>query len=96
MKYLSIDIETTGLDPLKDQLLSFGAIIEDTENPLPFDEIPKFHAAIKRNRIEGDLFAINMNKELIENKLKIYKLIQSLKVTPPHNRTRVNIDVDPQ
>jgi len=66
MKYLSIDIETTGLDPLKDQLLSFGAIIEDTENPLPFDEIPKFHAAIKRNRIEGDLFAINMNKELIE------------------------------
>jgi oligoribonuclease len=66
MKYLSIDIETTGLDPLNDQLLSFGAIIEDTENPLPFDEIPKFHAAIKRNRIEGDLFAINMNKELIE------------------------------
>lgn len=66
MKYLSIDIETTGLDPLKDQLLSFGVIIEDTENPLPFDEIPKFHAAIKRNRIEGDLFAINMNKELIE------------------------------
>ena len=66
MKYLSIDIETTGLDPLNDQLLSFGAIIEDTENLLPFDEIPKFHVAIKRNRIEGNLYAINMNKNLIE------------------------------
>ena len=66
MKYLSIDIETTGLDPLKDQVLSFGAILEDTTNPLPFDEIPKFHAAIRRNRIEGDLFAINMNKKLLE------------------------------
>ena len=66
MKYISIDIETTGLDPLKDQVLSFGAILEDTTNPLPFDKIPKFHAAIKRDRIEGGLYAINMNKKLLE------------------------------
>lgn len=37
-----------------------------------------------------------MNKELVEHKMKINKLVQTLKVTPPHNRTRVNIDVDPQ
>jgi len=66
MKYISIDIETTGLDPLKDQVLSFGAILEDTTNPLPFDKISKFHAAIKRDRIEGGLYAINMNKKLLE------------------------------
>ena len=66
MKYISIDIETTGLDTLRDQVLSFGAILEDTTNPLPFDEIPKFHAAIKRDRIEGGLYAINMNKKLLE------------------------------
>ncbi len=66
MKYLSIDIETTGLDPVNDQILSIGAIIEDTENPLSFDEIPKFHGVIKRNRIEGGLYAINLNRDLLE------------------------------
>ena len=66
MKYISIDIETTGLDPINDQILSIGAIIEDTENLLPFDEIPKFHGVIKRNRIEGGLYAINLNRDLLE------------------------------
>lgn len=66
MKYISIDIETTGLDSELDQVLSIGAIIEDTENQLPFNEIPKFHGVIKRNRIEGGLYAINLNKDLLE------------------------------
>ena len=66
MKYLSIDIETTGLDRENDQILSIGAIVEDTNNLLPFDEIPKFHVAIKRENISGSLFAINLNRELIQ------------------------------
>jgi len=66
MKYVSIDIETTGLDPVNDQVLSIGAIIEDTDNPLGFEDIPKFHGVIKRNRIEGGLYAINLNRELLE------------------------------
>lgn len=66
MRYLSIDIETTGLDPDSCEILSIGAIIEDTENILPFEEVPKFHCAIDRKSIRGDLFATNMNKELIE------------------------------
>jgi hypothetical protein len=65
MKYLSIDIETTGLDRENDQILSIGAIVEDTNNLLPFDEIPKFHAAIKRENISGSMFAINLNRMLI-------------------------------
>lgn len=65
MKYISIDIETTGIDPNKDQILSIGAIIEDTNNPLPFEECPKFHVALVNDRIEGSPFALNMNKELI-------------------------------
>ncbi len=55
-----------------------------------------FVAKINHYHIRIFTIKLAMNKELIENKLKIYKLIQSLKVTPPHNRTRVNIDVDPQ
>ena len=65
MKYVSIDIETTGLDPERNDILSVGLIIEDTENKLSFEEIPKLHIAIKHQEVTGSLFAINMNKELI-------------------------------
>jgi oligoribonuclease len=67
MRYISIDIETTGLDPEKYDVLSIGAIIEDTNNKLPYEELPKFHAAIKRQEITGSPFAINMNRDLIES-----------------------------
>jgi oligoribonuclease len=67
MKYVSIDIETTGINREKCQVLSIGAVIEDTNNPLPIKELPKFHAAIiGREGLYGEPFALNMNKDLIE------------------------------
>ena len=69
MKFISIDTETTGLNPETCQLLSIGAIVEDTEKKLPFDQIPKFHCAIlrgERDILQGELFALNMNKDIIE------------------------------
>jgi hypothetical protein len=65
MKYISIDIETTGLDPEFCNVLSIGAIIEDSANPLPYEECPKFHAAILRHELYGSPRAITMNAELI-------------------------------
>jgi oligoribonuclease len=67
MKYISIDIETTGLDPENCDVLSIGAIIEDSANPLPYDECPKFHAAILRHELSGSPRAITMNAGLIES-----------------------------
>jgi len=67
MKYISIDLETTGLDPENCQILTIGAVIEDTNNIKPMEELPTFHAAILHRRIEGSPFAINMNKEIIES-----------------------------
>ena len=64
MKYISIDLETTGLEKDRYQILSFGAMIEDTENKLPLSEIPKFHAAILHNELTGSPFALNMNKKI--------------------------------
>lgn len=66
MKYISIDIETTGLNPLTCNTLSIGAIIEDTNNPVPYEELPKFHVAILHEELQGSPFAINMNRDLIE------------------------------
>lgn len=65
MVYASIDIETSGLDEEKNCVLSIGAIIEDTEKQLPFDEIPKFNAMVIQREISGAPRALNMNRDLI-------------------------------
>lgn len=65
MKYVSIDIETTGINPDCDDILSVGAVIEDTNDFKHASELPSFHYGIIRERISGSTFAINMNKALI-------------------------------
>lgn len=65
MRYLSIDIETSGLDRDLHKVLSIGAIFEDTEKKLPYEEVPKFHAAVLQREITGSPFAINLNAQLI-------------------------------
>ena len=65
MIYVSIDIETSGLNHDMNHVLSIGAIIEDTNKKLPFEEIPKFNAIVLQNNIQGSPRAITMNKEII-------------------------------
>ena len=65
MIYVSIDIETSGLDHEKHKTLSIGAIIEDTEKKLPFDECPKFNAIVLQNEIVGSPRALTMNQHII-------------------------------
>jgi len=68
MRYLSIDIETTGLNPDTCQILSIAGILEDTENPLDFDEIPKFHFYIhNHDGIKGEPYAIILNHGIIKH-----------------------------
>jgi oligoribonuclease len=76
MIYVSIDIETTGLDNENTQVLSIGLVVEDTNNLKPFDELPKLEVAIIRERLEGEIFALNMNKELISDILS-YKIAKT-------------------
>ena len=66
MKYVSIDIETTGFDCEQNQILSIGAVIEDTKLKLSWDEIPKFNAIILHRQINGLPRSISINKEIIE------------------------------
>jgi oligoribonuclease (3'-5' exoribonuclease) len=67
MKYVSIDIETSGLDPEKHKVLSFGAIIEDTNNIKSFEELPKFNCVLLQREIVGSPTALRINAELIES-----------------------------
>ena len=66
MKYISIDIETTGLDRDLCQVLSIGAVIEDTNDIKPLEELPTFHAVIKRESVYGSIFALDLNRDLIQ------------------------------
>jgi DNA polymerase III epsilon subunit-like protein len=66
MIYVSIDIETTGLDRQNDQVLEVGAVIEDTEKQLYYEEIPKFNAILKYDRLSGSPFALSLNARILE------------------------------
>jgi len=65
MKYLSIDIETTGLDPERHQILEFAAIFEDSEKQLSFEELPKFHAYFSYNELIGEPYALQLNQDIL-------------------------------
>ena len=49
MIYVSIDIETTGVDPKIHDIVEFGAVIDDLANPQPLDKLPRFHALFKKD-----------------------------------------------
>lgn len=72
MRYVSIDIETTGLNPERDQILEFGAVIGDTNKKYDINNAIKFHKIILHRRIVGDVFAINMNREIIQEIKEAY------------------------
>jgi oligoribonuclease (3'-5' exoribonuclease) len=63
--YVSIDIETTGLDPENCQVIEIGAVIENWKDPV--DELPTFHRLIKHDGpIFGEPFALSMHSKLLE------------------------------
>lgn len=64
MKYFSIDLETTGLDPANDQILEVGMVFDNTEKLLA--EAPTFRALVLSDRISGHPFALKRNIKLIE------------------------------
>lgn len=83
-KYVSIDLETTGLNWETCQILSFGAVIEDRSKNTPIEDLPKFHKIINRDLIKGEPYALSLNKDIIET-IKIGKsedLIYEQDLTP--------------
>jgi hypothetical protein len=67
MKYASIDIETTGLNPDTCQILEFGCVLDDTD-PEKMAEIkncPTFRAVLVHKVIHGEPYALALNAALI-------------------------------
>lgn len=81
MKYASIDIETTGLDPKADQVLEIGCVIDDTAHPeVPVDKLPSFRAILVHKKLSGNPIALSMNADLIN---QISSKMKETTFTPP-------------
>jgi oligoribonuclease len=61
MRYVSIDIETTGLNPKKCQLIELAAVIDDLRVQEPLDKLPKFVAQVWRPMYKGEPYALQMH-----------------------------------
>lgn len=72
MKYVSIDIETTGLDKETCSILAIGAVVVDTNNPNK-EEYPEFYLEVllEGTTIVGEPIALVMNNELIKRNLEV-------------------------
>lgn len=67
MKYVSIDLETTGLDNKgPEKILQISMIVEDTNNLKPLDQLPHFTAFIKQSEITGEPYALAMNYWILD------------------------------
>lgn len=66
MKYVCIDIETTGLDPVNNQILQFAAVIRDTDKMLePIEESPKLVCYVEHGYYHGQPYALAMNSKIL-------------------------------
>lgn len=59
--YVSIDIETTGLDPERCQILEIGVVLD---NGGPLDKCPVFHRYLDYGYFKGEAFALQLNAEI--------------------------------
>ena len=68
MRYVSIDIETLGLDADHHDIVEFGAVLDDLSVQDPVDVLPSFHAYILPPRDEGyrgEPYAMSMHPTIL-------------------------------
>ena len=67
MRYVSLDLETSGPDPLRHQTLELAAVVEDTRRTAatPLAELPAFRRALRHSEICGTAGALALNAGLL-------------------------------
>ena len=64
LSYVSIDIETTGLDLATCQTLEVGAVIDDWKTPI--DELQRFRRVLLYQTVTGNPYAMALNAGLLK------------------------------
>ena len=66
MHYVSIDLETTGTNPGRHQIIEFGAVIENTNKDIELQNLPRFKRIVKHPEYTGQAFAFNLNARIFQ------------------------------
>jgi DNA polymerase III epsilon subunit-like protein len=66
MKYVSIDIETTGLDFQKCDIIQFAAVIDDLSEREPIKELPKLNVYFTKDHYVGEPIALSMHSDIFK------------------------------
>ena len=66
MLVASLDLETTGLDYEKCQIIEVGVAVDDLApgKVLPLKDVPKFHCYVQRDTYVGSAFALSMHSKI--------------------------------
>ncbi|UOG75335.1 hypothetical protein MTX78_01755 [Hymenobacter tibetensis] len=66
MRYISLDLETSGGRPQRHQILELAAVIEDTKHLLPLPELPAFRRVVRHPEYVGTAGALALNARLLQ------------------------------
>lgn len=75
--YVSIDIETTGIDGDYCQVLEVGAVIDDWVSPI--EELKRFHTYVYHDRIVGQPKALAMHSKILDKIADAEKQIRQMR-----------------
>ena len=66
MRYISLDLETTGGHPDRHQIIELAAVVEDTRNLRPLAELPAFRRVVRHPDYVGSAGALALNVRLLQ------------------------------
>ncbi|WP_198075678.1 3'-5' exonuclease [Hymenobacter negativus] len=66
MRYVSLDLETSGSNPARHQILELAAVVEESRHPLPLAQLPAFRRVVRHPEYAGTAGAIALNARLFE------------------------------
>ncbi|MCB2409312.1 hypothetical protein [Hymenobacter lucidus] len=66
MRYVSLDLETTGGNADRHQIIELAAVVEDTRHLLPLTALPSFRRVVRHPEYVGTAGALALNARLLE------------------------------
>lgn len=66
MRYISLDLEMTGNQPERHQIIELAAVVEDTKRLRPLAELPTFRRAVRHPEYVGTAGALALNARLLQ------------------------------
>lgn len=84
MKYVSLDLETTGLDASSCGMLSLAMVVEDSNNPRPLKDLPSLLLLTAPIILERNRFVPGVSLEPVALAMNAHLLLSAVKATMPN------------